>query len=625
MDRNSWIGMLMIVAVLFGWSYFSRPSEEQRKKYQAQQDSIALVEQQRLIGKQIVAEQNKSQAAIVDAESVNNDSLTNKQMSDQFGDFAPFAIGERKFYSIENQLMKIKFTNLGGRIYSVELKKYQSYDSTPVVLFSGDSTMFGLNFFAQNRSISTNQLFFTPSANINNPVINNDSLVVSFKLPFDDNRYMEYVYIIHPDNYIIDLKINLEGMNQLVSATSGYLSLNWQTYMTGFEKGRKWEDMNTTINYRFLDDDVEQLKATASTDQKTLNTKIKWISYKQQFFNISLIADQNFPNATVSLKKEVVNPKYMKQFVSEISLPYEGKSKESYGMKMFFGPNHYSTLKKLHVGLQDIIPLGRSVFRWVNVGVVIPVFNFLGRFISNYGVIILILTLLIKLVLFPLTYKSYMSTAKMKVLKPEVDKINEKFPKPEDAMKKQQATMAMYKKAGVSPMGGCLPMLLQMPLLIAMFRFFPASIELRHESFLWVKDLSTYDSILHLPFTIPYYGDHVSLFCLLMTIVNLVYIKTSDQTAQSGQQIPGMKVMMYMMPVMMLFWFNDYAAALSYYYFLSLLITIIQTYVIRMFVDDEAVLAKLKAAQANKKAPEKSKFQQRMEEMAKKKGYKLPK
>jgi YidC/Oxa1 family membrane protein insertase len=414
-------------------------------------------------------------------------------------------------------------------------------------------------------------------------------------------------------------------MNQVISASAGYLTLEWESYITGFEKGRKWENMNTTIMYKFSDDDVEQLKETADTDSKNLTTKIKWISFKQQFFNVSLIADQSFSNASLKQKKEVVNPKYMKQLSSEISLPYQGKPSETIGMKLFFGPNHYKTLKKLDVGLENIISLGRSIFRWVNVGLVIPVFNFLGRFIGNYGIIILILTILIKLVLFPLTYKSYISTAKMKVLKPEVDKINEKFPKPEDAMKKQQAVMAMYKKAGVSPMGGCLPMLLQMPLLIAMFRFFPASIELRHEGFLWANDLSTYDSILHLPFTIPFYGDHVSLFCLLMTIVNIVYIMTNDQMAQSGQQIPGMKMMMYLMPVMMMFWFNDYAAALSYYYFLSLLLTILQTYIMRLFVNDEAILAKIRLHQSNKKEPTKSKFQQRMEEMAKKRGYQLPK
>jgi YidC/Oxa1 family membrane protein insertase len=624
MDRNSWLGMLLIVAVLIGWSYFSRPSKEEMEKYKAQQDSVARAEQKKALDFAAAEQQAKTDAQITE-NAVKSDSVANQKVKDEYGEFARFAVGERKFYTVETNLMKIKFTNLGGRIYSVELKNFQSFDSTPVVLFDGDSTVFGLNFFSQNRAISTSQLFFSAPESLNNVKVSSDSMLVSFKLDLGNNRTMEYVYTLHPDNYIVDFKVKMNGLDQVISASAGYITLDWESYMAGQEKGSKWENMNTNIMYKFTDDDVEQLKATADTDSKNLTTKLKWISFKQQFFNITLIADQSFSNASLNQKKEVINPKYMKQLSSEISLPYQGKPSETIGMKMFMGPNHYRTLKKLKVGLEDIIPLGRSVFRWVNVGIVIPVFNFLGRFIGNYGIIILILTILIKLVLFPLTYKSYISTAKMKVLKPEVDKINEKFPKPEDAMKKQQAVMAMYKKVGVSPMGGCLPMLLQMPLLIAMFRFFPASIELRHEGFLWAHDLSTYDSILHLPFTIPFYGDHISLFALLMTIVNIVYILTNDQMAQSGQQVPGMKVMMYMMPVMMLFWFNDYAAALSYYYFLSLLITILQTYIMRMFVDDEAILAKIRLHQSNKKEPTKSKFQQRMEEMAKKRGYQLPK
>lgn len=280
-------------------------------------------------------------------------------------------------------------------------------------------------------------------------------------------------------------------------------------------------------------------------------------------------------------------------------------------------------MKKTGYDLQKMIPLGWSIFGWVNRIAVIPLFNWLGEVIENYGIIILLMTIIIKIVLFPLTYKSYLSTAKMKVLKPRIDEIGSKFPKPEDAMKKQQAIMAFYKKAGVSPLSGCLPMLLQLPILIAMFNFFPSSIELRHESFLWAHDLSSYDSILDLPFTIPFYGSHVSLFCLLMTITNFVYIWVSDQASSSPQQMPGMKFMIYFMPVMMLLWFNSYASGLSYYYFLSLLITILQTVIMRRMVDEKELLAKVAAAE--KKPVQKSNFQKRLEEMAKQKGYKMPK
>ncbi len=364
----------------------------------------------------------------------------------------------------------------------------------------------------------------------------------------------------------------------------------------------------------------------SDSDQKDLTTPVKWISFKQQFFNVALIADNYFSNALVKTEKEAINPNFLKHFSASISLPYDAKQSLDYPMSFYFGPNHYKTLRKMDIDLERVVELGRSIIRWVNVGLVIPLFNFLGKYIGNYGIIILLMTIIIKLLIFPFTYKSYMSTAKMKALKPEVDKINEKFPKQEDAMKKQQATMALYKKVGVSPMGGCLPLLFQMPLLIAMFRFFPNSIELRQEAFLWATDLSTYDAVINLPFTVPFgFGDHISLWCLLMTVVNIVYMKFNDQMSMSNQQIPGMKMMMYMMPVMMLFWFNSYAAALSYYYFLSLLITIVQTWAIRRTINDDEILAKLKAASANKKAPQKSKWQQRLEDMAKQKGYQPPK
>lgn len=622
MDKSSWIGILLIMAVLFGWSYYTRPSEEDIQRYREKQDSIARVEQQRLLEIELQKKEASEEAYLASPEV--SDSIANERLRNQYGDFANYAVGERQFYTIENNLMKIKFTNLGGRIASIELKEYDTYDSLPVVLFDGDSTIFSLGFYAQNRRIETGKLFFNPSENINTTNVGNDSLVVSFSIDLGNDRSMEYVYTIYPDSYVLGFDIKMHNMNALVPANSGYLTLDWESYITGMEKGRKWETMNSTIAYRYLNDDVEQLSETKDSDEETINSKIQWISYKQHFFNATLISKDGFLNASLKQRKETINPKYVKLFSSEISLPYDGKADENYEMQMFFGPNHFKTLKSLDIDLQNIIPLGRSIFRWVNVGIVIPTFNFLGRFINNFGIIILIMTILIKLVLFPFTYKSYMSTAKMSALKPELDKLNEKYPKQEDAMKKQQAMMDLYKKAGVNPMGGCLPMLLQMPLLIAMFRFFPASIELRHESFLWVEDLSTYDAIIDLPFNIPWYGDHVSLFCLMMTIVNIIYIKMSGTTQSGGQQMPGMKLMMYMMPVMMLFWFNDYAAALSYYYFISLLITIVQTYIMRRSVNAEELLAKVKAAQL-KKTPTKSRFQQRMEAAAKQRGIKLPK
>ncbi len=618
MDKNSWIGLLMIVGVLFAWSYFTKPSEEEIALQKHKQDSIENVLRTRQLQQAQQVDQNQAEQSIV-----VTDTKTEAEISEEanqfYGDFASFANAEREFFTVENELIKVTFSNLGGRIYSVELKNYETHDSLPLILFDGDSTEFGLNFFAQNRNISTNQLYFNLLQGEPNSSVRDKAISIVYGLNIENDKYIEYVYTINPESYIVDFDINMKGMQNLISTNSGFLDLNWKTYIPSAEKGRDWEMQNTTIYYKYYQDEVESLSARSDASSEDLTTRVKWVSYKQQFFNVTLIADSYFSNGVISAEQSV-NPDYLKYFTAEVSLPYEGKSSESFPMRFYFGPNHYKTLKALDIDLEELVEMGMSVIRWVNVGLVIPLFNWLGKYIGNYGLIILLMTIIIKIVIFPFTYKSYMSTARMKALKPEVDKIGEKFPKKEDAMKKQQATMALYKKVGVSPMGGCLPMLFQMPILLAMFRFFPNSIELRQQSFLWATDLSTYDSIMNLPFEIPFYGSHVSLFTLLMTIVNLIYMKTNDQMNATNQQMPGMKMMMYMMPIMMLFWFNSYASALSYYYFISLLITIIQTWLIRRTVNDEEILAKLKAAQASKKAPTKSKWQKRMEDMAKQRG-----
>lgn len=624
MDKNSWLGLVLIVGVLFAWSYFTRPTKQQIAE-QRRQDSIAQIERERNKQELVIENQQKQSPVISETETVTSEN-TNDQLTQFYGDFAPAARGEREFYTVENDLIKLQFSNKGGRIYSAELKNYKKYDGNPLILFSGDSTEFGLNFFAKNRSIATNNLFFELVEGTDGKVITDKAETFVFRLTVTPDKYVEYRYTINPKSYVVDFDIKLEGLQTDISTNTGYLTLNWNSYITGQEKGRSWEETNSTVFYKFHEADVESLNMRSDSDQKDLTTPVKWISFKQQFFNVALIADNYFSNALVKTEKEAINPNFLKHFSASISLPYDAKQSLDYPMSFYFGPNHYKTLRKMDIDLERVIELGMSIIRWVNVGLVIPLFNFLGKYMGNYGLIILVMTIIIKLLIFPFTYKSYMSTAKMKALKPEVDKITEKFPKQEDAMKKQQATMALYKKVGVSPMGGCLPLLFQMPLLIAMFRFFPNSIELRQEGFLWATDLSTYDAVINLPFTVPFgFGDHISLWCLLMTVVNIVYMKFNDQMSMSNQQIPGMKMMMYMMPVMMLFWFNSYASALSYYYFLSLLITIIQTWAIRRTINDDELLAKLKAASANKKAPQKSKWQQRLEDMAKQKGYQAPK
>ena len=624
MDKNSWLGLVLIVGIMITWGYFTKPTEEELARQKVVRDSVENVRVDEKI-KQLQLEVQTQQPATVGSNVVKSEETINSDMEQLYGDFSTAAIGEREYTTVENKNFIIKFLNQGGRIYSVELKDYKTWEGEPLVLFSGDSTEFGLKFFAQNRNISTNQLFFELVEGGDFLNATDRPVTLKYRLQVAEGGYIDYKYVISPDSYQVDFDISFEGVNDIISSSTGYITLDWKSYISSFEKNRSGmagEEQTTTIFYKFFESDVESLSVRSDEDSETLSTPIKWVSYKQQFFNVALIADKYFNNGVVKVEAETVNLDYIKYFTSEISLAYDGKRSESFPMSFYFGPNHYKTLKKLDVDLEQIIELGFSVFRWVNTGFVIPVFNWLGKYISNYGIVILILTLIIKIIIFPFTYKSYMSTAKMKALKPEIDKATAKFTKSEDAMKKQQATMAIYKKVGVSPMGGCLPLLFQMPILIAMFRFFPNSIELRQQSFLWATDLSTYDAVIHLPFTVPFgFGDHISMFALLMTLVNVVYMKFNDQMSMSNQSMPGMKYMMYMMPVMMLFWFNSYASALSYYYFLSLLITIIQTWLIRRTINDDEILAKLKVAQSNKKPVKKSKWQQRLEDAAKQKGY----
>jgi len=641
MDKKSIIGIGLIFAILVVFSLINQPSKEEIAAAQHRKDSIAQVEAQRAFEQQ----QNEAQVAQQNAAIANDTASQNqaaKERIDEFGVFGSAAIGEEKFSTLENNQIKITFSNKGGRIYSVELKDYQTHDSLPLILFDGPENLFGLNFFSKNRSIETDHLYFKQlggrkditvtgppvkkgdegkiKANLENP---GGKESVTFRLEVEPGKYIDYIYTLGHNSYMVNFDMNIQGMNQYIATNQSYLNFSWAFDVPRQEKySRFGEDRYTNITYKYFEDEVDNLDQNKS-DEANLATKVKWIGFKQLFFSSTLIADDAFANAQISQDKFKYedNKDYLGYFKADIALPYNGTAQETVGMQFFFGPNHYQTLKQYDLDMERQVYLGYIVIRQVNQYLIIPVFNFLRRFIDNFGIIILLLTILIKTILFPFTYKSFMSQAKMKALKPEIDEINEKYGK-DKAMEKQQATMALYKKAGVNPMGGCLPMVLQMPILFAMFFFFPTSIELRGQSFLWAADLSTYDSILNLPFTIPFYGDHVSLFCLLMTVTTIISTSLS-QSAATSQGMPGMKTMMYMMPVMFLFLLNNYPSGLSYYYFLANLITIGQTYLIRSFVDDDKIRATL---QANKKKPvKKSNFQKRLEDMAKQKGVQAPK
>ncbi|HZH73185.1 MAG TPA: membrane protein insertase YidC [Mariniphaga sp.] len=641
MDRNSIVGILLIFTILIVFSIINQPSQEEVEAARQRQDSIAQVEAQKSLqleqDNQNVIQEQQDVVAVPDSIVAEKD-LQDK--IDQFGVFGSSALGKQEFYTLENNLMKITFTNLGGRIYSVELKGFQTHDGEPLILFEGDKSQFGLNFFAQNRSIQTDQLYFTPEFEENTLVVNGpevrtgsegrikfneenpgESKSVSFRLEVAPGRFMEYIYTLDYNSFMVDFDISLQGMNQYIASNQNYLSLTWGFDVPRQERQSRFgEDRYTTIHYKFYQDDIDKLSQNKS-DEEDLNTRVKWIGFKQLFFSSSIIAEEAFPNALVRSEKYEEHPEYLANFYSEISIPYEGAANEKMDMQFYFGPNHYQTLRQYDIDLESQVDLGYAIVRPVNKYLIIPTFNFLRKYIDNFGIIILLLTIFIKTILFPFTYKSYISQAKMRALKPEIDDLNKKYGN-DKPMEKQQAVMALYKKAGVNPMGGCLPMLLQFPILIAMFFFFPTSIELRQEGFLWAHDLSTYDSILDLPFTIPFYGNHVSLFVLLMTLTTIISTRMNQQ-ATASQGMPGMKTMMYLMPIMFLFILNNYSAGLSYYYFLANVITIGQTYIIRSFIDEDKIRAQL---QVNKKKPvTKSKFQKKLEEMAKQRGVQLPK
>jgi YidC/Oxa1 family membrane protein insertase len=417
------------------------------------------------------------------------------------------------------------------------------------------------------------------------------------------------------------------GLDDIIDNNIREFVLNWEMYIPQKEKGKQNENTYTNILYKPYQNDVDKFNARSNKDIQTEDlTYLKWIAYKGQFFSSVLIAEERFLNAEIISNKLPEEDKYLKNFKSEIGVAYTGAPASTIPMKFYFGPNHFNNLNQYEeLQLKELVSLGGYLSKWINQFVIVPIFNFLDNYIGSYGIIILILTVIIKLALFPLTFKSYQSQAKMRVLKPQIDEINERIPK-DKAMERQQATMALYKKVGINPMGGCLPMLLQMPILFAMFRFFPSSIELRQESFLWAHDLSTYDAILeweqYIPLVSKFYGNHVSLFTLLMTVSTMFSMKFNSSTT-STSQMPGMQGMMYVMPIMFMFVLNNFSSGLTYYYILANMITIGQNAIFKLIIDEDEILRKLEAKKA--KPHKKSKFQQRLEEAAKQRGYKPPK
>ena len=636
MDKKSITGIAIVAVLFLGFAYFNSKQQEKYQRelaaYQARQDSLAALNAP--VRPAPAPDSTSLTAGAPDDAAMSMPEAEYRRRSELLGDaLAEAHAAEAAEIVAENDVMKVTFSTRGGQVTDVVLKDYTRYAprgerNEPIRLFDPESARFNMQFYIRNlrnQTVPVNTMDYVFRAE---PVQRaGDAQRIVMRLPVADGSALVYEYTLYDSktpsrDYLVDLRVRMENMGGLM-ANQTTVGIDWSNTSYQNEKGFKNENMYTTLSYRFPgESSIEDLGMSEESKSKEVTTKINWVAFKQQFFSSVFIAGENMQNAKLAFDTAKPGSDYLKNFSARMTVPYSMQT-EGYDFAFYFGPNKYSILKQVVDGkngelhLERLIPLGWGIFGWVNRWCVIPVFDFLRNYISSFGIIILILAVLIKLVISPLTYKSYISSAKMRVIKPEVDALAKKFPKQEDAMKKQQATMELYKKAGINPMGGCIPMLIQMPILIAMFRFFPTSIELREQPFLWADDLSSYDSVWNLPFSIPFYGDHVSLFALLMTVTLFVFSYFNyQQTASSQPQMAGMKFMMvYLMPIMMLFWFNNYSSGLCYYYFLSTLISIVQTLVIRRMIDDEKIHAIMKANAAKRTNGKKSKFQQRYEEL----------
>ena len=676
MDKNSITGMLLMCAVIFGFMWLNKPSEAQLAEQRRIQDSIAQVEAQaqKLDATQgdvdtltttEVAQLREIMAAMpAESQKIENDevklALTGGQLTGTIvagdttvsidevtattsanpkahnlavaavkramdvyaknGSFAGALSGTEQIIKLENDSLAIELSTKGGIISRAALKGYKAYNAPQVEVFSPGENMYGFTLSNNSQRFDTRNFFFTPRQ------LNDSTVLMQIDLGGGASWGLQYTLV--PGSYMVRMQMVQQGMTQIIPLNINTVDFDWTQKMSRHEEGKMFEERNSAIYYKYSGKggDVEYTKESGD-DDKEIKDKLKWISTKNQFFSAVLIADSVMTGAQLTsreIQKDTPDyEKFLKQLTIHTTMPYASDKAQPASFYFYLGPNRYKVLSSYDkyspaedLKLTRLIPLGWKLFRWINTGVIIPVFNWLGTFLTNYGIIILILTIIIKLVLSPLTYKTYISQAKMRFLKPDIEAINAKYPNQEDAIKRQQKTMELYSQAGASPFGGCLPMLLQMPILIAMFTFFPSCIELRGQSFLWAQDLSAPDKIVswtgQIPFITNYFGNHISLFCLLMTVTNIIYTWLTMQSQQSSQQMPGMKWMMYLMPLMFLVFFNNYASGLSYYYFISMLITIAQTYSSRLLVSEEKVRATIAANRAKPK--KKSGFMARLEE-----------
>jgi YidC/Oxa1 family membrane protein insertase len=632
MDRNSILGLVLIGGILIGWLFLNQPSEQDRKKAQLKQDSLRHVESvERAKVEAAIAKDTKEVAALVKGDSaiaaitpvLNQDSIRTANLKNKFRDFTPATQGENKQFVLENDKIKITFKSLGGNVASAELKEYTRPDKkTKVELFNdADSSSQGLVFLAYNNTLQvhTDSLYFIGGEAKKAGV---EQTVVFKLLTSNPANYIEYIYTLKDNDYMLNCKIRLVNMQGIISQNTDQLTFSWQMLTPSQEAHIEKERAASSVYWKFSGEDSDYINATKDEEKSISEAPIQWVAFKQQFFTAAVIADKSFmkDGSYVKTYAKKNSLTYVKSFKAELGIPYNHAPNETFDMRFYFGPTHYNTLKKYDIELESLIKIGWPVFNLINKWLVIPVFNAFSSSTISYGLIILLLTFIIKTLLFPVAWKTYMSSSKMRLLKPELDVINKKFPDQGDAMKKNQESMALYKKAGASPFSGCIPALIQFPILIALLNFFPESVELRQKAFLWAPDLSTYDSIWtfgNIPIINSIYGDHVSMFALLMFISTIIYtwINAKFYTPATQQQMPGMKFMMYFMPFIFLSFMNSYSSGLSWYYFLANVITILQTWVMRKVVSDDKLRATIDAHM--KKPVKKSNFQARLEEMAK--------
>ena len=603
MDKNTITGLVLIGILLVGFSILSRPSQEQLEAQQRYYDSIAQVQQRE-------AELKAKADAALAGERAN-------AKNDSTALFYNALKGEDTQVKLENNLLTLNIASKGGRVASAVLKEYMEQDKqTPVTLFRGADASMNFLFYNTQETIQTQDYYFTP--------VNPTDSTVTMRLMAGEESYIDFTYALHADSYLVDFTIQAVGMDGKLASTNKHVDIEWAQRIRQLEKGYTFENRLAELTYKLTGEGTDYLSNT-SNDEEELAEPLDWIAFKDQFFSTVMLAENSFEGTKLTSKLEERGSGYIKDYTAEMSAQFDPTGQEATQLYLYIGPNHYKTLTALDKDrtedweLEKLVYLGWPILRWVNKWFTINIFDWLQGWGLSMGMVLLLMTLIVKAVIFPTTWKTYMSSARMRVLKPKIDEINKKYPKQEDAMKKQQEIMALYSQYGVSPMGGCLPMLLQMPIIMALFMFVPSAIELRQESFLWADDLSTYDAFIHFPFHIPLIGSHLSLFCVLMTVTNLLNVKFMMQQQDTGAnpQMAAMKWMSYLMPLMFLFILNEYPSGLNYYYFLSTLISIVTTIILRRTTDEAKLLAQLEANKKDPKQMRKTGFAARLEAMQK--------